>query len=574
MTLTVGRKIGFGFAATLALAAAMGTIAAVGIGYVERRTEQAYQQKKLIQTLYLREIDHLNWSQQVSTFLLDRQSDTLNVQTNPNLCHFGKWLDSAQRSQVQALREDLPDLIRRIEHNHKELHDSAIQIARLRSGTDPQASQAIQTYRTKTLPALTAVQADLERLIEAVQDEADRSTVTAKSLIKTIQWTMWLAIGLGLGLGALMAWAIGRSVTRPLRNVTRELAASAGEVSETSSQMASSGQGLAEGASEQAASLEETAGSIEEMASLTRQNLQNVESARKLTETNTSAAEEATQAARACAEAAQQASAQSSQTSQQARQGAESVERMTRAMEKIRRGAEDTAKIIKSINDIAFQTNLLALNAAVEAARAGEAGKGFAVVADEVRNLASQSANAARNTSDLIESSTADAKQGAAISEELAESFAQILEAVNSVTPAVDDIARQSQTQADKTVQLSEASRQLLQTMDQVNNASQEQAEGIDQINRAVQQMDIVTQRNAATAEEAATASDEMAQQSGILQQIVEQLEGMVETRRRSPAHRLDPVASRPEDKDSHGTVSGSTGQESWRQTAGQREEV
>ncbi len=156
--------------------------------------------------------------------------------------------------------------------------------------------------------------------------------------------------------------------------------------------------------------------------------------------------------------------------------------RMAGAITEITKTSEETGKIIKTIDEIAFQTNLLALNAAVEAARAGEAGAGFAVVADEVRNLALRAAEAARNTSGLIENTIKAVRQGNELTSETREAFQVNLTVAGKVGQLIDEIAA----------------------------ASQEQALGIAQINKAVAEMDTVTQRTTASAEEAASASEEL----------------------------------------------------------------
>ena len=142
------------------------------------------------------------------------------------------------------------------------------------------------------------------------------------------------------------------------------------------------------------------------------------------------------------------------------------------AIEGIRTSSEDTARIIKTIDEIAFQTNLLALNAAVEAARAGEAGKGFAVVAEEVRNLAQRSAEAARSTADLIEESQANAVRG--------------VEVTGRARAMFNDIVA--------------VSAEVAEYVGAASRSAEEQAQGIEQINQAVAQFDAVTQSNAATA--------------------------------------------------------------------------
>jgi methyl-accepting chemotaxis protein len=237
------------------------------------------------------------------------------------------------------------------------------------------------------------------------------------------------------------------------------------EVSTGADEISRGNLNLSQRTEEQASSLEETASSMEQMTSSVRQNADNAAQANQLAA-----------AARAEAE-----------------RGGAVVERAVEAMTSINRASAKIADIIAVIDEIAFQTNLLALNAAVEAARAGEQGRGFAVVATEVRNLASRSAEAAKEIKTLIQDSVARVQDGSALVNESGGTLASIVAAVKKVADIVAEISA----------------------------ASQEQATGIEQVNKAVTSMDEVTQQNAALVEEAAAAAQSLLEQS-------QQLDGLV----------------------------------------------
>jgi len=250
-----------------------------------------------------------------------------------------------------------------------------------------------------------------------------------------------------------------------INEILNEVSKSTQSLATGSQQVSNSSQSLAQGATESAAALEQISSSMHELTAQTKQNAENAGQANQLAD----------------------------QARTDAIKGREQMNLLGMAMKEISDSAADISKIIKAIDEIAFQTNLLALNAAVEAARAGQHGKGFAVVAEEVRNLAARSANAAKETAEMIEGSIKKTEVGARIAEETSRALEEIVTGSARVTDLVGEMA----------------------------SASKEQAQGIGQINQGLGQVDQVTQQVTANAEESASASEELSGQAIQLKQML-----------------------------------------------------
>ncbi|MEW6660541.1 MAG: methyl-accepting chemotaxis protein [Thermodesulfobacteriota bacterium] len=501
MQITIKKKLAAGFFIMVALILMVGGLGFVGLSKKITEMNQIFQRDLtlLVQALAV-ETEMLQHRRFEKDFLLNIGKPETQKK------YLGQFQQKAAsiREKIQEVeklsREDQnfsPDLkqqLTTLTSLYGKYHQAFLDlVVQLQSQPDlsPQKANELLTPHKKTIH-------DLESIIEAAAKEVRKKTdATAGKSIADGRWMkngVLILLVAGVFMGLLMGFFVTRSINRPLQRIMGYLGAGAEQVTVAATEVSAASQSLAQGASQQAASLEESTASLEELATMTMGNADNAKQADALM----------VEAARVV-------------------EGANSaMTELTRSMKEVSAASEETAKIIKTIDEIAFQTNLLALNAAVEAARAGEAGAGFAVVADEVRNLAMRAAEAARNTASLIEGTVAKVKEGSNLVEKTNEAFAQVSSSTGKVKELVGEIAA----------------------------ASTEQAQGVEQINKAVNEMNRVIQQVAANAEESASASEELTAQSGQMKGVVAELEAMVEGRSDglapAPAGKRSKAAVRP----------------------------
>jgi len=337
-------------------------------------------------------------------------------------------------------------------------------------------AKVYQQAMTKCLTAGDAANALLDQIVEVNRKAAAEDARKAEQQAGILKAVSVVAMAAGVLIAVALGLTMAHSINKVLTRIATALGERAEHMNDASAQVSMASQQLAEGASEQASSLEETSSALEQMAGMARQNADNSKQANELTVQTKAIMDEATSA----------------------------MKEATDAMQQISEASEKISKIIKVIEEIAFQTNLLALNAAVEAARAGEHGKGFAVVADEVRSLAQRAAQAARETGDLIEQTVTRVSRGVELNQTTSASFTKV----------------------------GESSAQVAHLIAQITQASAEQAQGVEQVNTAVSQMDKVTQQTAANAEESAGAAQELTAHAQAVKTMVDELVSLVGGRR------------------------------------------
>jgi hypothetical protein len=464
---TIGQRIGLLVGGMTVLAAVVMIASMVNTTSLGTIAEAAHETAEHHVFAVERHVDHLAWVHGLELHLLG--GPPFAGQLDPAKCKLGQWL-SDKETRAQLTDPTLRDLFAQIETPHRRLHASASEILAAHDTGDIAASQRL--LQENTVPALQATGAVFgkirERYAQINEEKATALAARSSASVKVMIGLLVVALLVPPGVG----WLFSASVGRSLRAITSRIVVGAHELASAAGQVSSSAQTLSQGASAQAASLQETSASLEEISSMTKQNAGHSQRAaefvadidRMMGETNAS------------------------------------LGAMVHSMTEIHDSSEKVSRIMKTIDEIAFQTNILALNAAVEAARAGEAGMGFAVVADEVRSLAQRSAQAARDTASLIESSVTATRDGR-------QKVGGVAEAIKAVTGRVADV-------------------RVLVT--DVSQASREQSEGISQVARAVVGMEKITQGNAASAEESAAASEELNAQAETSRAIVRDLESLV----------------------------------------------
>jgi methyl-accepting chemotaxis protein len=401
----------------------------------------------------------------------------------------------AWKSEVDGAREKL-----------RERDRLAAQNAALNQGRIDELDRQALAQLREVVVHFTVSNKTLRRLVEINQKEVEKATAAAVAAERRVKALLGFATLLCVAFAVILGLALSRSITVPMaRGVAmmqkmserdlsirldlergdeigilakamnkcaenldqslQQVAVSAEQVAAASEQIGTGSQSLAQGTSETASSLEEISASLQEMASMTSQSAGHAKEAKGMSDAAKGAADK----------------------------GADGMNHLSSAIAAIKKSSDDTARIIKTIDEIAFQTNLLALNAAVEAARAGSAGMGFAVVADEVRKLAMRSAEAAKNTASMIEEAVANANNGVEINKKVAEIF----------------------------VEINTQSKKVSEVVAEISAAAEQQTLGIDQINKAIDQVSQVTQQNASNSEESATSAEELSSQAEELQTMV-----------------------------------------------------
>ncbi len=442
--------------------------------YSLQKIQKNYQQIILVkdnQISFLEAfIGHLQFRNEIGKFQRDRNIQKFNVEKDYKKCQLGKFYYSEKRAFLEKDFPELKKFFSELEEPHIKLHESVEYLENLLfSGKREEAIEYYGNEFQKNLEVILMNLTSINKILE------EKSISLKEEIIKNVSQIILLVIVLSLlsfVITLIFGYLFSDRLSKSLSSISSTVFSSSLELAKSGKEISNGSQNLASISSELASSIEEITSSMEELQSIIESNSKNINQSGDMTEQIKKKSEEA-----------------NAQT-----------EDLKKAMEVIVNHSKKIIKIIKIIEDIAFQTNILSLNAAVESARAGEAGKGFAVVAEQIKQLASKSSNSIKETSDLIE---------------------DIVKSVNEGMNQVNLTKENAEV-------IQDLANKIYVFLSEVSIALKEQTKGATQITTAISQINTQVQNIASISEENASINQEMYEKTSNLEKMVKFLNEII----------------------------------------------
>lgn len=490
--------LGFGFILFLFLITSLVTI--IQTNTINKLSSNVSKANKTQSLLIQKELDHFKWVNSILTTFQDENATSLTVQTDPHKCAFGKWYYSKERTEAETLIPEIKEFLLNIEKHHTALHNSAIEISDFLALNNKE--EAKKTFNTKSVVQLNKVSEIISEIVKASQTKVKNIENTLVSKEKNTFWLSILLTSIAVIFGIVIAYIITKQMVTNLElagelakhlesrdltfkikvdskdeigKMTTALNNASGALNMTINQIKQKSESNASMAVELSASVEEVSAASNQIASSSNETNNAVE-------TTSTAMTQMGANIQQLSKNIKNMSANFEQITLATNSGAEAVQHAIESMSGIKNSSEKIGNIVTVISEIAGQTNLLSLNAAIEAAKAGDHGKGFAVVAEEVRKLAERSANAAKEIETLINESTKQVNQGSEIIGSTGHALEEILSKVGETSSFVHEIS----------------------------SASEEQAKGVDEIVKSTDLVSDLSSQNASAAEEISSTISEV----------------------------------------------------------------
>lgn len=486
--LTISKKISIGFGIILLLMSIGGIWSYINIYQTIKSTQEISKIHNQITMLSKVESSHLQWANNVIKALAIDEVTDINVETDPEKCEFGKWYYGEKRKELEELAPLVREPLKEIEQYHNMIHESSEEIEEyLQEGSVEGIQKAMSVYKSKTLPNLALFRITLDKVILGFEQLAiDKEKEILAKQAHTRDFAVYGTI-IAVFFSIVMTFTLIRNIKRPILDGVNVLTSSVSEISVSTSQLSGS-------ASETAAAVNETTTTMEELKLTVKESSQKANHISKITQKTVEFSETGQYSVNETITGMDKIRIQ--------------MEAIAESIVKLSEQSQNIGEIIATVADLAEQSNLLAVNASIEAAKAGEYGKGFTVVAQEIKNLAEQSKRATvqvRNNLNDIQKATSSAVM-----------------ATEQGNKTVESVVGQSIEAGDSIKEMAESISEVSQAVIQIAASAQQQYIGIEQVTLAMENIQEASNQNVESAKQLESSAQN-------LNRLWEKLKSMVE---------------------------------------------